>query len=80
METQNLASVLAGMIAESLAGAGIVISDTQIAISSKTLDAGALLRQIQSHTGGKGGGSPKSANGRLDRPVTIDELATLLTR
>jgi alanyl-tRNA synthetase len=78
METQNLAAVLAGMMAESPAGAGIVISGTQIAISSKTLDAGALLRRIQSRFGGKGGGSPKSANGRLDRPVTADELTAFL--
>ena len=78
VETQNLAAVLAGMIAESPAGAGHVISGTQIAISSKTLDAGALLRQIQARFGGKGGGSPKSANGRLDRPVTADELMALL--
>jgi alanyl-tRNA synthetase len=77
---RELVSVLAGMLAEATGGAGIVVSDTQIAVSAKTLDAGGLLREIQSHLGGKGGGSPRAANGRLDRPVSIDELRTLLTK
>ncbi len=36
------------MIAEATSGAGVVVSDTNIAISSKTLDAGGLLQKIQS--------------------------------
>ncbi len=77
---RELAAVLAGMIAEATAGTGVVVSDMNIAISSRTLDAGGLLKKIQSIVGGKGGGSPKSANGRLNRPVTRDELVNILQR
>jgi alanyl-tRNA synthetase len=75
---RELASVLAGMMAEATNGAGVVVSDINIALSSRTLDAGGLLKKIQNAIGGKGGGSPKSANGRLDRPVTADELGNIL--
>jgi alanyl-tRNA synthetase len=74
----QLVAKLAGMIAESTEGVGISVSGTRIAISSKTLDAGALLKMIQNAAGGKGGGSPKAANGSLDRAVTADELTTIL--
>ncbi len=77
---RELAAVLAGMIAEATAGAGVVVSDMNIAISSRTLDAGGLLKKIQSAVGGKGGGSPKSANGRLNRPVTKEDLVDILRR
>jgi alanyl-tRNA synthetase len=77
---RELMPVLAGMIAEATGGAGVVVSDANVAISSKTLDAGGLLKKIQNAVGGKGGGSPKSANGRLNRPVTMDELADILRR
>ncbi|MCL5280785.1 MAG: hypothetical protein M1376_12865 [Planctomycetes bacterium] len=77
---RELAAVLAGMIGEATAGAGVVVSDTNIAISSRTLDAGGLLKKIQSTVGGKGGGSPKSANGRLNRPVARGELVDILRR
>ena len=77
---RELVSVLAGMIAEATQGAGVVVSDTHIAISSRTLDAGGLLRKIQNTLGGKGGGSPKSANGRLNRPVATNELIDILKR
>lgn len=76
---RELVPVLAGMMAEATGSAGVVISDTQIAISAKTLDAGGLLREIQSRFGGKGGGSPKAARGRLDRPLGADELVKILT-
>ena len=75
-----MAAVLAGMIAEATGGAGLVVSDTNIAISSRTIDAGGLLKKIQSVVGGKGGGSPKSANGRLNRPVAVSELVEILRR
>jgi alanyl-tRNA synthetase len=75
---RELAAVLAGMIAEATNGAGAVVSDMNIAISSRTLDAGGLLKKIQNTVGGKGGGSPKSANGRLNRPMTKDELLDIL--
>ena len=77
---RELASVLAGMMAEATGGAGVVVSDANIAISSKTLDAGELLKKVQSVIGGKGGGSPKSANGRLGRPVPQNELVDILRR
>jgi len=77
---RELAAVLAGMIAEATSGAGVVVADANIAISSKTLDAGGLLKKIQSIVGGKGGGSPKSANGRLNRPVAKEELVDILQR
>ncbi len=77
---RELATVLAGMIAEATGGAGVVVSDTNIAVSSKTLDAGGLLKKIQGVVGGKGGGSPKSANGRLNRPVAMHELVDILPR
>lgn len=75
---KELVTTLAGMIAETVEGAGIVISAGQIAISSRTVDAGGLLKRIQSHAGGKGGGSPKSANGRLDKPLTAEALIEIL--
>lgn len=74
----ELVSKLAGMIAETLDGAGLVVSGTQIAVNSRTVDAGGLLKAIQAHVGGKGGGSAKAANGRLDRPVTVDEMTRVL--
>jgi alanyl-tRNA synthetase len=77
---RELVAVLAGMLAEATGGAGIVVSDVQIAVSGRALDAGGLLRQIQSHAGGKGGGSRKSANGRLDKPVTVEELKAFLAK
>jgi alanyl-tRNA synthetase len=77
---RELTAVLAGMMAEATGGAGVVVSDTNIAISSRTLDAGGLLRKIQSAAGGKGGGSPRSANGRLGRAVTTNELVDILQK
>ncbi len=74
----GLVSTLAGMIAEAQHGTGIVVGDTQIAISSTALDAGALLKAIRDRVGGKGGGSAKAANGRLDRPTTMAELIDIL--
>ena len=76
---RELVPTLAGMIAEAVGGAGLVVSDTYIAVSSKAADAGGLLRLVQGHVGGKGGGSPRAANGKLDRAVTRDELVTILT-
>jgi len=77
---RELVTTLAGMIAEAVEGAGVVIGGSQIAISSRTLDAGGLLKVIQSHVGGKGGGSPRSASGRLDNPLTADALMEILAR
>jgi alanyl-tRNA synthetase len=67
------------MMAEIFQGAGIVVSDTNIAISSKKINAIDLLRKIQDVVGGKGGGSHKAANGKLNRTVTPDELIEILS-
>jgi len=75
---KGLAVTLAGMIARATTGAGIVVSDVQIAVSSTTLDAGRLLKSIRNEIGGKGGGSPRAANGRLDKPVSKKELINIL--
>lgn len=74
----QLVAKLAGLIAESTEGAGIAVSGTRLAISSRTLDAVALLKTIQNATGGKGGGSAVAANGNLGRTVTAEEILTVL--
>jgi len=73
----QLVAKLAGMTAETH-GAAVVVSGTRIAINSQTLDAGALLKTIQKSLGGKGGGSPKAANGSLGCTTTIEELIAIL--
>ncbi len=75
---RQLVTKLAGMIADAIDGAGIVVSDVNIAISSNRMNANELLRKIQNTVGGKGGGSSKAANGRLSRTVTTDELIAIL--
>jgi alanyl-tRNA synthetase len=74
----SLVTKLAGMVAEATGGVGIGVSDRRIAISSRSLDAGHVLQEIQKVAGGKGGGSPKAANGSLDRAVTTEELVAIL--
>jgi len=76
---RQLITKLAGMMAETFDGVGIVVSDTNIAISSKNINANDLLRKIQDAIGGKGGGSPKAANGKLNKTVTTDELISILS-
>jgi len=76
---RELVTTLAGMIAEAVGGAGIVLSDTHIAVNSATLSASDLLGKIRSHAGGKGGGSAKSANGRLDKALTAQELREIIS-
>ncbi|MHC4244102.1 MAG: alanyl-tRNA editing protein, partial [Planctomycetota bacterium] len=76
---RQLITKLAGMMAETFEGGGIVVSDTSIAISSKNINANDLLRKIQDAIGGKGGGSPKAANGKLSRTITTDELIEILS-
>ena len=76
---RQLITKLAGMIAEIFNGAGVVVSDTNIAISSTNTNANDLLRKIQDTIEGKGGGSPKAANGKLNKTVTTDELISILS-
>jgi alanyl-tRNA synthetase len=75
---EQLVKKLAGMIADAVDGAGIVVSNISIAISSNKLNANDLLMKIQNIVGAKGGGSSKAANGRLGRTVTTEELITIL--
>jgi alanyl-tRNA synthetase len=75
----QLITKLAGMMADTFEGAGIVVSDKNIAINSKKINAIDLLKKIQDIVGGKGGGSSNAANGKLSRNVTIDELISILT-
>jgi alanyl-tRNA synthetase len=75
---ESLVAKLAGMIAKATAGVGIAVSGTRIGVSSATLSAGDLLKRIQATVGGKGGGSPKAANGSLDRATTTRELTIIL--
>jgi len=76
---RQLIAKLAGMMAETFDGAGIVVSDTNIAISSKNINANDLFKKIQDAIECKGGGSPKAANGKLSKTVTIDELISILS-
>jgi alanyl-tRNA synthetase len=73
----KLVAKLAAMIAAEVDGAGIAVSDVNIAVSSERMNANDLLKEIQKIVGGKGGGSARAANGRLSRPVTADELAAI---
>lgn len=75
----HLVAVLARMIAETTNGAGIVVSEKQIAIHGKTLNASDLFKKIHSHAGGKGGGSACAANGRLDQSLTTQDVIRILT-
>jgi alanyl-tRNA synthetase len=69
---------LAAMIANDVGGAGIVVSDQNIVISSDGISAREILDRILALAGGKGGGSPTTANGRLGRDVTFDEIKKIL--
>lgn len=73
-----LLTKLAAMIAEVTGGSGVAVSDLNIAVSSSQDDAREILKRIQSTAGGKGGGSPKAANGRLARTLTLDEITSIL--
>jgi len=74
----KLAGKLAALIANEIEGTGIVISDGNIVINSKTLNANDLLKKLHKVVGGKGGGSSNAASGRLDREVTVDQIVGIL--
>lgn len=74
------AGKLAALIAEKTDGTGIVVSNCNVAISSKNLDAGELLQRLRNAVGGKGGGSPVSASGRLDAAVTTEQIVEIITK
>jgi alanyl-tRNA synthetase len=74
------AGKLAGLIAEHIDGTGIVVSDCNVAISSKTLNAGELFQKLYKAFGGKGGGSPRFANGRLEKAVTSEQIVEIIKK
>ena len=74
----RLAGKLAAMIANKIDGTGIVISDGNIVINSRNLNAGELLKKLHNTVGGKGGGSANAASGRLDKQVTTEQVIEIL--
>ena len=76
--TGRYAGKLAALIAEKINGTGIVVTDCNVAISSKNLDADELLRRLRTAAGGKGGGSHVSASGRLDKAVTAEQIIEII--
>jgi alanyl-tRNA synthetase len=76
--SSKLAGKLAAMIANRIDGTGIVVSDGNIVINSKSLNAGELLKQLHEAVGGKGGGSANAASGRLDKQVTARQVIKIL--
>jgi len=72
------AGKLAALIAGEIDGTGIVVSEGNIVINSRDLNANDLLGRLQKSAGGKGGGSPKAASGRLGRMVTTEQIIGIL--
>ncbi len=70
----KLAGKLAGLIAGEIDGTGIVVSEGTIVINSKNLNANDLLSKLKEAFGGKGGGSPQAASGKLEGAVTSQSL------
>ena len=76
--SNKYAGKLAAMIANEIDGTGIVISDGNIVINSRNLNANDLLKKLQKAVGGKGGGSSKTASGKLDKIVTTDQVIRII--
>ncbi|MHC4890335.1 MAG: alanyl-tRNA editing protein [Planctomycetota bacterium] len=76
--SDRYAGKLAALIANEIDGTGIVVSDGNIVINSRNLSANDLLKKLQKAVGGKGGGSSKTASGKLDRIVTTDQIIRIL--
>ena len=74
----KLAGKLAALIANEIDGTGIVISDGNIVINCKDLNAGDLLKKLHKVAGGKGGGSAQAASGRLDKHLTTEQVMKIL--
>jgi len=74
----KLAGKLAAMIAGKIDGTGIVISDGNVVINSKNLNANDLLKKLHKAVGGKGGGSSNAASGRLDKQITTEQVIEIL--
>ena len=76
----KLTGKLAALIAGKVNGAGIVVSDSSLAINSKSLNAKELFEKLQKVIGGKGGGSPNAASGKLDSMVTTEQIIEILSQ
>ena len=76
--TAKLAGKLAGLIAAEIEGTGIVVSEGTIVINSKNLNANDLLTKLKEAFGGKGGGAPQAASGKLEGAVTSRRIAKVL--
>ena len=74
----KLAGKLAAMIANEIDGTGIVISEDNVVINSRNLNANDLLKRLHKAVGGKGGGSAQASSGRLDRTITNDQVVKIL--
>jgi alanyl-tRNA synthetase len=74
----RLAGKLAAMIANKIEGTGIVISDGNIVINSKNLNANDMMKKLHKAVGGKGGGSANTASGRLDKQVTVEQIIEII--
>lgn len=72
------AGKLASLIAGEIDGTGIVVSNDNVVINSRNLDANALFERLQKAVGGKGGGSSKAASGKLDKTVTTDQIISII--
>jgi alanyl-tRNA synthetase len=76
--SSKYAGKLAALIANKIDGTGIVASGGNIAINSKNLNANDLLKKLQKTFGGKGGGSPKTASGKIDKTATKDQIIRII--
>ena len=76
----KLAGKLAALIANEINGTGIVISDGNVAINSKNINANDLLKKLHKAVGGKGGGSANTASGRLVKQITAEQVVEILKR
>lgn len=78
--SSKYAGKLAALIASEIDGAGIVVSDGNIVINSRNLNANDLFERLQQAVGGKGGGSSNAASGKLDKMVTTDQIIRILQK
>ena len=76
--SSKYAAKLAAMIANEIDGTGIVAGDGNIVINSRNLNANDLLKKLQKAVGGKGGGSSKTASGKLDKTVTTEQVIRII--
>jgi len=74
----KLAGKLAAMIANGIEGTGIVISEGNVVINSKNLNANDLLKKLHKAVGGRGGGSYNAASGRLDKKISNEQIVKIL--